>query len=485
MNAPIRKLALVIAVLFTSLLVSTTIIQGFQAKSINARPDNRRTLLATYGADRGAILYDSTPMAHSEQTDNQFQRLRVYPNGPLYAPVTGFFSFIYGAGNGLEAAENSLLNGSSDRLFYRRISDVFAGQRPSGANLETTINPAAQRAAYEGLNGQRGAVVAINPRTGAILAMVSSPTYDPNLLASHDLPAVEEAWTELNDDPDKPMLNRAISESYPPGSTFKLVTAAAALSTGDYTIESELHAPQVLDLPGTSADLPNYGGAACDPSGTQQMIESMRISCNTAFGWLGMEIGDDALREQAARFGIGDSLRIPMQAARSSFPSESLSPDVLAQSAIGQRDVRLTPLQVAMISAAIANRGVVMQPYLVESVLGNDLSVLDETSPQQLSEAVTPEVASQLTRMMERVVESGTGTPAQIPGVAVAGKSGTAEVGGGQRAHAWFTAFAPADDPEVAVAVIVENQGDNQSESGGGRVAGPIAKAVMEAVLDS
>lgn len=485
MNAPIRKLGLVIAFLFTTLLVSTTIIQGFQARDINARPDNRRTLLSTYSADRGAILVDSTPIAESEETDNQYQRIRRYAHGPLYAPVTGYFSFLYGAGGGIERTENSLLNGSSDRLFYRRVSDVFAGQRPSGVNIETTINAAAQRVAAEALGDRRGAAVALDPRTGAILAMVSTPSYDPNVLAGHDMTAVTVAWDELNAAENKPMLNRALSETYPPGSTFKLVTAAAALSTRAYTLESELDAPRVLDLPGTSADLPNYGGAECDPSGTQRMVDALRISCNTAFGSLGMDIGEDALRDQAARFGIGDALRVPMSVARSSFPAEELSLDVLAQSAIGQRDVRMTPLQVAMITAAIANRGIVMQPYLVESVVGNDLTVVDEASTQQLSEAITPDVASQLSIMMQRVVESGTGTAAQIPGVVVAGKSGTAEVGGDQRAHAWFTAFAPADDPEVAVAVIVENQGDSQSESGGGRVAGPVARAVIEAVLGS
>ena len=485
MNAPIRKLALVIAFMFTTLLVSTTIIQGLQAKSINARSDNRRTLLSTYSADRGAILVDSTPIAESEETDNQYTRIRTYPQPEMYAPVTGYFSFLYGAGGGLEGVENSLLNGSSDRLFYRRISDVFAGQRPSGVNLETTINPAAQRAAAEALGNRRGAAIALEPHTGAILAMVSAPTYNPNRLASHDMTAVQDAWRELNADETKPMLNRALAETYPPGSTFKLVTAAAALSTGRYTLETELDAPRVLDLPGTTADLPNYGGRECDPSGTQKMVDALRISCNTAFGSLGMEIGDDVIRDQAARFGIGDAIRVPMTVARSNFPADDLSLDVTAQSAIGQRDVRVTPMQVAMITAAIANRGVVMQPYLVESVLGNDLSVVDEAGTQQLSEAITPEVAGQLSIMMQRVVESGTGTPVQIPGVSVAGKSGTAEVGGEQRAHAWFTAFAPAEDPQVAVAVIVENQGDNQNESGGGRVAGPVAKAIMEAVLGS
>jgi penicillin-binding protein A len=483
MNAPIRKLGFVIAFLFTTLLVSTTIIQGFQAQSINARADNRRTLLATYGADRGEILVSSTAVAQSQETNNQYQRIRTYAQGPRYAHVTGYFSFLYGAGGGLELAENALLNGSSDRLFYRRISDVFAGQRPGGVNLELTIDPEAQQAAAEALGNQRGAAIALDPRTGAILAMVSSPTYDPNVLASHDMGAVERAWAELNADEGRPMLNRTISETYPPGSTFKVITAAAALSTGRYTLESELDAPQVLDLPQTSVGLPNYGGSICDPSGVQTMIEAMAISCNTAFGSLGLELGDDPIREQAARFGMGDSLRVPMGVVRSSFPSDDLDPPSLAQSAIGQRDVRVTPLQVAMMSAAVANRGVVMQPYLVESVLGNDLSELEVTSPQQLSEAVTPDVAGQLSLMMQRVVETGSGQSAQIPGVTVAGKSGTAEVGEGRRAHAWFTAFAPAEDPQVAVAVIVENGGDTTSEVSGGRVAGPIARQIMEAVL--
>ena len=483
MNAPIRKLGLVIAFLFTSLLVSTTVIQGFQAKSINARSDNRRTLLATYGADRGEILIASSPVAQSRETDNQYQRIRTYPQGPLYAHVTGYFSFLYGAGGGIEQAENSLLNGSSDRLFYRRVSDVFAGPRPSGVNLELTIDPVAQQAAAEALGDQRGAAIALDPRTGAILAMVSRPTYDPNVLASHDMGAVEAAWGELNAAESKPLLNRTISETYPPGSTFKVITAAAALSTGRYTLESELDAPQVLDLPQTDADLPNYGGSICDPSGVQSMIEALAISCNTAFGSLGLELGDEVLRDQAARFGIGDSLRVPMSVVRSSFPGEDLDLPSLAQSAIGQRDVRVTPLQVAMMSAAVANRGVVMQPYLVESVLGNDLSELEVTSPQQLSEAVDPDVAGQLNLMMQRVVETGSGRSAQIEGISVAGKSGTAEVGGGRSAHAWFTAFAPADDPKVAVAVIVENGGDTTSEVSGGRVAGPIARRIMEAVL--
>jgi peptidoglycan glycosyltransferase len=483
MNAPIRKLGFVIALLFTSLLVSTTIVQGFQAQAINARPDNRRTLLATYGADRGDIVIANTSVAFSRETDNQYQRIRVYPEGPRYAHVTGYFSFLYGPGGGVELTENALRNGSSDQLFYRRISDVIAGQRPSGVNVELTIVPAAQIAAESALGNQNGAAIALDPSTGAILAMVSRPTYDPNVLASHDMAAVEAAWAELNADEDQPLLNRTIAQTYPPGSTFKVVTAAAALSTGRYTLESELDAPDVLDLPQTDADLPNYGGSICDPSGVQSMIDALAISCNTAFGSLGLELGDEVIREQAARFGIGDTLRVPMSVARSVFPTEELDPPSLAQSAIGQRDVRMTPLQVAMVSAAIANRGIVMQPYLVESVVGNDLSVLETASPQELSEAVDPDVASQLSLMMQRVVETGSGQSAQIDGVTVAGKTGTAEVGEGRRAHAWFTGFAPADDPQIAVAVVVENGGDTSSEVSGGRVAGPIARQIMEAVV--
>jgi peptidoglycan glycosyltransferase len=482
MNAPVRRLSLVVAALFASLLVSTTLIQYVFAADLNARPDNRRTLLSTFARERGEILVGQTPVAKSVPVDDEYKYQRVYDEGKLYAHVTGSYSF-FGASGGLEQAENAFLSGSSDKLFYRRVSDLFTGRRAQGANIETTLDPKVQAAAADGLKGITGAAVALDPKTGAILAMVSHPGYDPNDLASHDLRVVERNSTALNKDPEKPLLNRTINELYPPGSVFKVITAAAALSTGEYTESSVLPGPALLDLPQTSADLPNHDGRACSPSGEVTMTQAMAVSCNTAFAYLGMQIGADALQSQAAKFGFGDALSVPMRVTPSSVPGELNKPQ-LAQSSIGQYDVQVTPLQMAMVAAGIGNQGVVMKPYLVDSVIGSDLSVIESADPQELSQAVTPEVAAQLTRMMEAVVEGGTGTRAQIPGVDVAGKTGTAQHGEGRKAHAWFISFAPANDPKIAVAVIAEDGGVAGSEAGGGTVAAPIAKQMMEARLN-
>lgn len=483
MNAPIRRLSIVVAMLFTALLVSSTWIQFVQARELQERPDNRRTLLATYARERGQILVGGTPVARSVPSNDELKWLRTYPQGELYSHVTGYYSFVYGPGGGLEAAENALLSGQSDKLFYRRVSDMLTGRKQAGASLELTIDPKAQAAASEAMQGQRGAVVALDPSTGAILAMVSNPPYDPADLTSHDTKKVEQAWDSLNSDPTRPLVNRAIGGNlYPPGSVFKVVTAAAALSSGEYTEESVLPGPATLDLPQTTADLPNSNGLPCGPDNKVTLKRALEISCNTAFGWLGMELGAEAFQAQSARFGIGDSLQIPMRVTPSSVPQELNDPQ-LAQSAIGQYDVRVTPLQVAMISAGVANNGVVMKPYLVESVLSSDLDTIDEAEPSQMSQAVDAEQAGALTRMMEAVVETGTGKAAQIDGVSVAGKTGTAQHAVGKPPHAWFTGFAPADDPRVAVAVVVEDGGNAGSEAAGGRVAAPIAKAVMEAVI--
>lgn len=486
MNDPIRRLSAFIAMLFAALFVSTTIIQGVQARDLNARADNRRTLLSTYGRERGQILVDTEAIALSRASDDEFKFQRRFPDGSLYAHVTGYYSFIYGAGGGLESAENSLLSGQADSLFYRRVADTLTGKRPVGASLELTIDPRIQAAAEAALGSQRGAAVALDPRTGAILAMVSHPTYDPNLLSGHNMDAVQEAMTALQADETDPLVNRAIAgDLYPPGSVFKIVTSAAALSTGDYEAETRIPGPVELDLPQTDRTLPNYGGGACltDEEGNTSLLEALQISCNTAFGWLGMELGTEEMADQAARFGIGDALSVPMRVTPSVFPTD-LSPPQQAQVAIGQYDVRVTPLQVAMISAAVANRGIVMEPYLVEKVLGSDLTIVQEHRPSQLSEAVSSDTASQLTLMMRAVVDAGSGRPAAIPGVEVAGKTGTAEHGEGAAPHAWFTGFAPADDPRVAVAVVVEDGGNAGNEAVGGTVAGPVARAMMEEALN-
>ena len=483
MNAPIRRLSTVVALLFTALLLSSTYISFVQAKSLQDRPENRRTLLANYARERGQLLVGGTPIAKSTATKDELKWLRTYPQGDLYSHITGYYSFTYGAGGGVEGAENALLAGSSDKLFYRRVSDILTGKEQTGASLELTINAKAQAAAEKALGNQRGAVVALDPTTGEILALVSHPAYDPSVLSSHDTDKVVAAWKQLNADPTQPMVDRAIAGNlYPPGSTFKIVTAAAALESGKFTEESQIPGPAVLDLPQTTSDLPNDFQGNCGANNKTTLTHALEISCNTAFGWLGMQVGSDAFRAQAAKFGIGDRLSVPMTVTPSSVPTELNQPQ-LAQSAIGQYDVRVTPLQVAMISAAIANNGIVMRPHLVRKVTSSDLEVIDETQPEQLSQAVSADTAAALTRMMEAVVKSGTGRAAQISGIDVAGKTGTAQHAAGKAPHAWFTGFAPSNDPKVAVAVVVEDGGNAGNEAAGGRVAAPIAKAVMEAVL--
>jgi peptidoglycan glycosyltransferase len=482
MNTPLRRIAVVVVAMFLALMGAATWVQYVQAAQLNADPRNARTLYREYDNFRGPIVVAGEPVASSTPVDDPFGFQRSYTNGPLYAHATGYYSVVYGP-TGIERASNDLLTGTADSLFLSRIQDLVTGRQPQGSSVELTIDPAVQAAAAEALGDQRGAVVAVDPATGAILAMVSSPAFDPNLLAGHDTGAVNEAYRALNDDPAQPLVNRAIAgDTYPPGSTFKLVDAAAALEQG-LTPESPLAAPDVLPLPGSSATIGNFGGASCGPGGTVTLADALRVSCNTAFAQLGLDLGDDALREQSERFGFGAPLSVPLRVTPSRFPEDPDRPQT-ALSAIGQHDVRVTPLQMAMVSAAIANGGEQMAPHLVRTVRSPDLEVVEEASPDVLRTPVSAATAAALRDMMVGVVENGTGTAARIPGVLVAGKTGTAQTTDDAAPHAWFTAFAPADAPRVAVAVVVENGGSSGNEATGGRVAAPVAKAVIEAVLD-
>ena len=485
MNRPLRRVAVACLVLFGLLLLNVNLRQTVLADGYRDNPRNTRVIVKNYERERGSIALAGAGrplIATSTETSGRLKYLRSYPAKDLYAHVTGYYSLIYGQA-GLEDTEDQVLSGEDPRLFVDRLSDTLTGKQPRGGDVVVTLQQAAQQAAYDGLKGKRGAVVALDPRTGAVLALVSAPSYDPNALSSFDPSGIRAARAALTaPDADDPLLDRAISQTYPPGSTFKVITAAAALESG-VTPQTQIPSPTVLDLPQSTATLRNFGGETCGDGTSTTLTDALRISCNTAFAQLGLTLGQDRLREAATSFGFDDdALRVPMRVAASTVPAD-LDPPELAQSAIGQRDVRVTPLQMAMVAAGVADGGTIMRPYLVREVQGPDLTRLSLAQPETYKQAVPRAVADQLRTMMEAVVTSGTGTSAQIPGVRVAGKTGTAQNAPGAAPHAWFIGFAPAQDPQVAVAVIVENGGSAGSEATGGRVAAPIAKAVMQAVL--
>jgi penicillin-binding protein A len=475
MNAPLRRIAIAALVMFGALLINANVVQVGRASSLKNNVHNVRVLYNQYSHRRGPIVVDGHAVAISKPSHDAYKYLRTYPGGPAYAPITGYYSLRVGD-TGLEQAENDILSGDSDQLFVKRLSDYFTGRTPQGGAVELTIDDKVQQAAYSAMSGKRGAVVALDPSTGKVLAMVSAPSYDPTPLAVHDPAQIQQAYNSLLNDPSSPLLNRAISQTYPPGSTFKVITAATALSSGRYTPDSQIPAPDQLTLPETTHKLQNFQGEQCGGGGQMTLSDALRVSCNTAFGGLGLKLGPAAMQKQAEAFGFGQDLSIPINVAASRFPGDAPPPQV-AFSAIGQFSDAVTPLQMAMVAAGIGNGGVVMKPYLVDRTLAPDLSTLSVTHPSELGQAVSSHVAGELTQMMEGVVSGGTGTAAQLPGVPVAGKTGTAENVPGQPTHAWFIAFAPAQHPTVAVAVIVENGGV------GGVAAAPIARQVMQAAL--
>lgn len=487
MNRPVRRVAAAVLLLFTAVLLRVNWIQVADAAKYRDDPRNVRVLIRTYSQERGPISVlagqQQQRVAFSQATSDALKYLRVYPGGPTYAPVTGFVSLVYGTPQGVERAENQVLSGQDPRLFVRQLSDYVTGRQPSGGSVLLTINPAAQEAAMKGLAaaGKPGAAVALDPKTGAVLALASSPSFDPAQLSSHDPAQIKAYYDQLMKDPNAPLLNRAISATYPPGSTFKVITSTAAIGQGGLKPDSQIPSPPQLPLPQTTVVLKNFGGESCGGN-TSTLADALRISCNTAFASLGLQLGD-AVRSSARAFGFDDTgLSLPTPVAASRYPAQTNQPQA-AQSAIGQYDVRATPLQMALVAAGIANGGKIMKPYLVQQVQAPDLSTLSTARPEVWRTATTPDVAGQVAQMMEGVVTGGTGTAAQIPGVRVAGKTGTAEHAVGAPPHAWFIGFAPAEDPKVAVAVLVENGGSLGSDATGGAVAAPIAKQMLRAVL--
>jgi penicillin-binding protein A len=479
MNNQIRKFGLVLALLFVLLFGQLTNTQVIRAEALNENPLNNRTAVSDFSSPRGVIqTADGAILANSVPVDDEYEQLRQYPEGELFGHITGHFSFNYGS-EGLERTYNEELTGQKYQL--RNIGDLLT-ERVRTNNVTVSLTKELQQVARDQLAGRRGAVVALNPQDGAVLAMYSNPSYDPEPLASHDFESVTQTYNALVTDESNPMLPRAYRESYPPGSTYKPITATTAYEYAPEAANARYPVLRFLALPNSDRTLSNFGGSTC--GGT--MTDLLRVSCNTGFAQMGIDIGAEGMNAGAEDFGFNDSP--PMDTfpgpAVSRFPTvESMERNAprRAYSAIGQQDVSATPLQMALAAAGIANEGTIMRPWIMKEIRDNNNEVVDEADPQEWKQATSPEIAQTVKDQMIGVAAGGTAVGAQIDGVEVAAKTGTAQTGD-SRVHAWLISFAPANDPQVAVAVILENQ-PGFDDTTGGRLAAPIAKAIMSTAL--
>ncbi|MBT2484091.1 MULTISPECIES: penicillin-binding transpeptidase domain-containing protein [unclassified Microbacterium] len=482
MTKELRRLSIVMLFMFLALFAATSWIQVVEADTLAQNDHNKRTRLDSYEIQRGSIIVDGDAVASSVASDDTYQFQRVYKDAQMWEPVTGYFNPALGSQTGIEEAMNADLSGTGSNAFLAEVERILSGQPQRGFSVELSLDAAAQKAAYDALGDLQGAVVAMDPKTGRILAMVSTPGFDTNTLATHDADAANAAYEQLVDDPGKPLSNRAIAgDLNPPGSTFKLVVAAAALAGDDYTPQSTLPNPASYTLPGSSNRVANAWGGTCGSGPTVTIAEAIRLSCNIPMAELAVELGDDRIREMAEKFGFNQSFTTPLESTPSSYPT-GLDDAQTALTGFGQGKVTATPLQIAMVSAGIANDGIVMNPQMVDAVIGNDLSVIRAFENSEFGRAMDAEVADEVTAAMVASVSNGAAQGARIDGIDVAGKTGTAE--NGNRPHTlWFTGFAPANDPAVAVAVVVEDGGGQGQSGSGDTIAAPIAKKVIEAVL--
>lgn len=482
MNKPLRRVAVFCGLLVIALLVRVNWIQFVEADELRTHEDNRRVAIERYAHPRGNIIVGDKAITGSTETSgSDFKYKRTYKDGPLWAPVTGYASQAFGA-NQLESLNDGILTGNDDRLFFNRTIDMITGKDKKGGNVVTTLDAGVQKAAFEGLGDRKGAVAAIDPETGAILGLASSPSYDPSSFAGNS-GKDEDAWVGLNKDKDKPMLNRALRETYPPGSTFKVVTAAAALESGKYDMDEPTGAPETYKLPLSTNTLGNEVKGVCEDA---TLREALQWSCNSVYAMISDKIGNEGMIEMSEEFGFGDSeLDTPVRAAESIYPEMDRPQN--AMGGIGQASNRATPLQMAMVASAVANDGELMKPYMVEKLVAPNLNDIEVTQPEKLSEPLSGENAQKMQQMMETVVNEGTGSNARIDGATVGGKTGTAQHGIDNRdlPYAWFISYAkdPDSGKQIAVAVVVEDASANRDDISGGGVAAPIAKSVMEAGL--
>jgi penicillin-binding protein A len=483
MDKQIRRVGAGLTIAFLAVFIMLNYVQFYEAKSIAGNNANRRSLIAEYSIKRGDITtVDGVTIARSENTGGELRFRRLYPEGDLYGHLTGFYSFLFGS-TGIEAAYNDALLGDSGVVSIQDIEDKLFGSGEQGDDVKLTIHSELQKVARSLLGEQKGAVVALDPNNGEVRAMWSNPSFDPEPIASFDLAEAKDARAALDPtSPNSPLIRKATSRGYPPGSTFKVVTTAAALESGQFKPSSKFPNPVELDLPLTEDTLTNFTKTACTTNpetGEVDLFIALVFSCDTTYALLGLRIPDE-LKGTAEAFGFNDQIPFDVSTEVSTFPA--IPDDEEPQRAfagIGQGSVVATPLQMALVGAGIANGGDVPRPRLVREITDPSGGIVERFSPETIGEAMTADTAEEVTEMMVAVVEDGTGTAAQMD-VEVAGKTGTAQTVEDAAPHAWFIAFAPADDPQLAVAVIVENGGALGSEATGGQVAAPIAKAVME-----
>jgi cell division protein FtsI/penicillin-binding protein 2 len=481
MNKTIRRASVFTLLLVIALLVRATWVQFYDAKALADDTKNRRNAIKTYAEPLGNIIVGGRSITGSAPTkDSDLKYKRTYKDGKLYAAVTGYASQAY-APTQLEGIYQHLLDGTDTSL--GTVMDTVTGKRADPGNVITTIDPDVQKAAYDALGDKKGAAVAIDPATGRILAVVSTPSYDPSSLT--DANTAGTAWKKLNADADKPLTNRALRQPLPPGSTFKLVVAAAALEDGLYSsVDEKTDSPDPYTLPGTTTDLSNENPSA--PCENASIRTGLQYSCNNVFAKMAVDLGQDKVRAMAEKFGFNDTTQdVPVRAYTSVYPSD-MDRSSTALTGIGQYDVTATPLQMAMVSAAIADGGKLRSPHMVAQTTDSGGDVLknydDDTSTEQI---VSSSTAEQLQSAMQTVVEKGTGTNARIDGVTVGGKTGTAQHGenNSKTPYAWFTSYGTADGKQVAVAVVVEQSDAARSEVSGNGLAAPVARAMMEAAL--
>lgn len=478
MNSQIRHLFTLVLVLFGALGLALTYVQFVKAPDLLADSRNTRRYIQASERDRGPIIVADDPVALSVKIPDSATYERSYPYGDLYAPVTGYFSAVNLSATGMEAAENDVLEGETDRLFWSRMQNLIAGKPRQGGGVVLTLDPHIQQEAAAQLEGRVGAIVVLDAKTAAVRALYSSPSYDPNPLASLDADVASDAALALEENPLRPLDNRAIAGNrFAPGSTFKILTAIAMLEDG-MTPATLVEAPVTTTLPGTETQISNINMMECG-TGEVSLTEAFARSCNTPFVLASEKLKEDALQDVAKRFGFGDKLDIPLRVTPSTFPEE-MDAAQMAMSAIGQFDVQVTPMQMAMVTQTIANRGTMMRPYLVDGVVDADNRVRGTSKPHTLHKPIKPHLAQEMTTMMVAAVQEpyGTGQALHFEGLQVAAKTGTAEVGDGSRANGWIVGFAPADDPQIVFSVLLEST--DAMPTLGGQDAAQVAKALLE-----